>query len=181
MFNFFRKKEKESESQYKREPKFNINDVDEINLSVEPTSDNDMDEFIAEQIQIPIEEKTTRDVEFELFVGSLVICISKELENPKVGVVTEVTRANHSHIPLLMVYDIVTKEKFIPDGVVFSHTEQKFDALNNIEPNARIALFFHRIDGNIVKKQATKIILTPEEWKKKVNLSIEKINNGDWS
>lgn len=180
MFNFFRKKEKESEVHYKREPRFNINDVDEINLSIEPTADN-IDEFIVEQIQVPVEEKTTREIEFELFVGSLVICISKELENPRVGVVTEVTRANHSHTPLLMVYDIVTKEKFIPEGVVFSHTEQKFDALNNIEPNARIALFFHRIDGNIVKKQPTKILLSPEDWKKKVNLAIEKINNGDWS
>lgn len=125
-------------------------------------------------------EVALKEPNLESLVGKLVICLNENLENPTVGVAIEIIPENN---PVLSVYDIVRKETISATGVVFLYTEQKFDGLNQIDANTRIALFFDRLSADIVKKKqhASRPLVSSSEWKKQVLEAIERINRGEWT
>jgi hypothetical protein len=194
MFGFFKKKSLE-EYNSKNEPEYVDSDNPEDTSfsesdNVEPTDtqpkvwrkrgeEPDMPS-VAELIKTPdpVIFKNPKEAELENHIGKLVICISEQLENPTVGVGVEVLNGS-----MLSVYDIVRKEKINASNLVFSYTEQKFDGLNQMDGNARIALFFDRLGTEATKKQqhASRPVVASEEWKKQVLEAIERINRGDWS
>jgi len=191
MFKFFKKKESVVISSVKTEPsKFVENSVD---ASVDPIMLDDLGESsVVNEKSDPILEKEikkvdskdtdAKQVELESQIGKLVICISNQYENPRVCVGIEVVNITKSKIPVLSVFDIVRKEKTVPLGIIFDYSEQKFDALNQMDPNARIALFFNRLSSNIISKKPEigREYFHPLEWKERVNESIERINSGVW-
>lgn len=128
-------------------------------------------------------EKTPREINLENHVGKLVICVSEQLENPIVGVGIEVIHLTKSQVPMLSIYDIIRKEKNVPLGVIFDYTQQKFDALNKMDANARVAVFFNRLGNDVIEKtpQANRLLVSPEEWKSKTLEAIERINRGEWN
>jgi hypothetical protein len=192
MFGFFKKKSLEE----KNEPEFVGSEGEDISFADADNhvESNDLqpkvwrkrgeEPVIRNVVETPpaqkesIQVKNSKEVELEGHIGKLVICLSEQLENPTVGVGVEVISGS-----MLSVYDIVRKESINASGLVFSYTEQKFDGLNQMDANARIALFFHRLGTEIVKKQqhANKPVVSAEDWKKQVLEAIERINRGEWT
>jgi hypothetical protein len=191
MFGFFKKKIIEDKS----EPEYVDSDSPEdISFSdtpnEEPTStqpkvwrkkgEEPIMPSVAELIKTPdpVIFKNPKESELENHIGKLVICISEQLENPTVGVGVEVLNGS-----MLSVYDIVRKEKINASNLVFTYTEQKFDGLNQMDGNARIALFFDRLGNEAIKKQqhASRPVVASDEWKKQVLEAIERINRGEWT
>lgn len=109
----------------------------------------------------------------ESLVGNLVIVVSNEPSNVMVAFAKGVDFITQAQSPVLVVQDLVTKKEYIAFGKTFLYTKQKFDALNSLEPNARIAILFDSYLEGDVKKVLPENILTPEEWKNKVEESIK--------
>jgi hypothetical protein len=192
MFGFFKKKSLEE----KNEPEFVGLEQEDISFAdaennIEATESQpkvwrkrDEEPVISNTVESPvvkkesIQVKNTKEMELESHIGKLVICLSEQLENPTVGVGVEVVNGS-----MLSVYDIVRKESINASGLLFSYTEQKFDGLNQMDANARIALFFDRLGNEVVKKQqhANKPLISSENWKKQVLEAIERINRGEWT
>lgn len=108
------------------------------------------------------------------FLNKLVICISNEIENVVVGYAQDITFITQAQKPLLIVYDIIQKKEIVPMGIILNYTEQKFDALNSLDPNQRISIFFNQTSDYIVDKSSTKksAILPPTIWKSKIQQAI---------
>jgi hypothetical protein len=121
--------------------------------------------------------KTIKELELEEFLGKPVICLSNEIQNLTVGIGKEITFLTQAQQPFLVVEDIVNKTEILPMGIIFAYTKQKFDALNQIEPNARIALFYNRLEDYEVNKEATQVeeILPTHEWARKVQMALNEI------
>lgn len=189
MFGFLKKKETIEISVPKSEP--DIKEKTETTLEIDKgIAHPPTEEFDANEKLIPTltdldsdKGKSAKELELESQIGKLLICISDQYENPRVCVGVEVVHITKNNIPMLSVYDIVKKEKSIPWGCVFDYTEQKFDALNQMDPNARIALFFNRLGGDLINKKPTEEhpYVQPNEWKKEVMASIDRINKGIWT
>lgn len=194
MFGFFKKKSLE-EYNSKNEPEYVDSDSPEdisfadVDKQVDEESDSQPkvwrkrgEEPVAKiqelQKEVVFSTRTIKELELENHIGKLVIHISEQLENPTIGVGVEVINGS-----MLSVYDIVRKEKINASGLVFTYTEQKFDGLNQMDGNARIALFFDRVGTEAIKKQqhASRPVITSEEWKKQVLEAIERINRGEWT
>jgi hypothetical protein len=202
MFGIFRKKETLEITIDKNEPEFASNETSnfEVNPQTKAMTDNahgpkvwrKRTESQQKEVPQPVQEspiieelkaKDPKESELESHVGKLVICISEQAENPTVGVGVEVVHITKGHEAMLSVYDIVRKEKTIPQGIIFNYSEQKFDALNQIDANARVALFFNRLGFDTIDKKSpsNRPLVSHDEWKKKVLVAIDKINRGDWS
>lgn len=197
MFGFLKKKQTVDESTQKNEPQLN-GSQDQVDKSL-----NEEHKVHTEQSQgkmlmvedahggISFSDSETKDskeriskkVELESHIGKLVICISEKLENPIVAVGINLAYIKGTNTPVLSVYDIVKKEKMIHLGMLFEYTEQKFDALNKMDANGRIALFFNRLGSNTIelKPKPESPLCVPDEWKFRVSEAIKKINRGDWS
>jgi hypothetical protein len=140
-------------------------------------------EEVEKKIKSILEEKNKEKNKIKLyslksFLNKLVICISNEMENVIVGYAKDITFITQAQQPTLIVYDIIQKKEIIPMGIIMNYTEQKFDALNSLEPNQRIAIFFNQTSDYIVDKSATKTsdILSPDIWKIKIQQAIS-----DWN
>lgn len=202
MFGFFKKKETIQINTLKEEPNIDPNVVIIEGPTVSESAKTLVDEdrqlenghipVLTEEVEMQnsehlepqiVEEKSSKELELESHIGKLVICLSDQNEPPRVCVGVEVVHITRNKIPMLSVYDIVKKEKSIPWGIIFDYTDQKFDALNSMDANARTALFFHRLGGEIIdRKPDPKMeVLTPDEWKKEVSEAIERINQGIWT
>lgn len=93
----------------------------------------------------PVDQKKT-DLEFELnsFIGKPVIHLSNEIENVTVGIGQRIMYITKANQPLLIAYDIVRKVEIMSLGINIAYTKQKFDGLNKLDGNERIALFYNR-------------------------------------
>lgn len=109
----------------------------------------------------------------ELFLNKLVICVSNEISNVRVGFAKEITYITQSQVPMLVVQDIVSKELVMPFGKVFNYTKQKFDALNSLDPNARLAILYENCFEGDVHKNGTEGLVEPEKWADIVNASLK--------
>ncbi len=208
MFGFFKKKENIQINTLKEEPNIDTNVVIVEGPTLSESAKTLVDEdrqlesgnipVLTEEVQVQtsqliepqidmepqmVEEKSSKELELESHIGKLVICLSDQNEPPRVCVGVEVVHITRNKIPMLSVYDIVKREKSIPWGIIFDYTDQKFDALNNMDANARTALFFHRLGGEIIDRKPDPKMegLTPDEWKKEVGEAIERINQGIWT
>lgn len=103
-------------------------------------------------------------VELSLHIGKPVICISNEIANPKVGIAKEIVTVTQANVPMLLVEDVVTGESVMPFGVIMAYTEQKFDALNAMDPQARVALLYYRNSNHVVNNEPESDMVSPEEW-----------------
>lgn len=121
-------------------------------------------------------EDSSNQLEFfklQALLNTLVICVSNEVSNVTVGFAKSIDFITQSNRPVLVVQDIVTKELAIPFGKVFSYTKQKFDALNSLGPNDRIAILYENYFEGTVNKSTDKHVYTSEEWAKIVNNSLK--------
>lgn len=118
--------------------------------------------------------KSLREMELDDFIGKPVICLSNEIENLSVGIGKQVIFMTAAHQPFLVVDDLVRKREILPMGIVFAYTKQKFEALNKIEPNARIALFYNRLEDYEIDKTKTQTeeIIPPAIWAEKVHAGL---------
>lgn len=117
--------------------------------------------------------KSIKEIELETFINKLVIFVSNEVSNVTVGYGKEICHITKAKIPMLVIYDIVNKEEIMPLGKMFDYTEQKFNALNKLEPNERIALFYDFGENTVDKKPLDgNSLYPPELWAEKVNAAI---------
>jgi hypothetical protein len=102
-----------------------------------------------------------------------VICASNEVENITVGYGKEIIHVTKANTPILIVYDIVDKKEIMPMSKIFDYTEQKFCALNKLEPNERISILYDFGDSIVDKKPRDgDIVYPPEVWAEKVKNAI---------
>ncbi len=122
-----------------------------------------------------------RQYELEMFVGKLIILVPNEMENLRVGFGLKIEYITQGNNPVLEYYDIMKQEKFICMGKVFTFTEQKFNGLNKLEPNERIAVFYFDTANNAVDKNATRKeeIEDNQVWAEKVFRAIEEFKMSD--
>lgn len=120
--------------------------------------------------------KSFEEIELESHLNNLVICVSNEVENVTVGYGKKIMLLTKALQPYLVVQDIVNDREVIPFGKIFSYTEQKFNGLNKLEPNERIAIIYgHLYDGEFNKVASPDtVIYAPEVWKEKVTAAIAK-------
>ena len=78
----------------------------------------------------------------EYRLGKLWIVLSNEIQDITVGYGKEVSRITLAQTPVTVFTNILTGEEFISGGKIIAFTEQRFLALNSLDPNARIALYF---------------------------------------
>lgn len=112
-------------------------------------------------------------IRLESFLDKIVICVSNEPANVMVGFAKGIEYITNANNPVLLVQDLVTKELVIPMGKVFHYTKQRFDALNSLEPNARISLFYDNCFEGTVDKIVPDNIVSSEEWLKIVEQSLK--------
>lgn len=123
-----------------------------------------------------LEQKNQSDFyTLESFVGQLVIVLSNEVENLKVCYAKGIDFITQSNSPVLVVIDLVSKKEFIVFGKVFAYTKQKFDALNSLDPNARISLFYESDSNSIYHKSSDVVVDSPDIWAEKVQFAMK-----DW-
>lgn len=128
-----------------------------------------------ENIQSEPPQKTFKEAEFETYLNKLVICVSNEVQNITVGYGKEIIHVTKAKVPMLVVYDIVDKKEIMPMGRIYDYSDQKFNALNKLEPNERIAILY-KFDEEVVDKKLRdgEILYPPEVWAEKVKVAIEK-------
>jgi hypothetical protein len=126
------------------------------------------------------EEREQQKKECELSVlkmklGKLVISVSNEISNVTVGVAKDIIFISQAQQPYLVIQDIITGEELVPMGTMWDYTEQKFDALNKLEPNERISIIYNKLGYHYVDKSPTQKTI-PEEseiWGNKVKKAVE--------
>ncbi len=119
------------------------------------------------------EKNTKRQFEFiELssHVGNFVISIPNEIENLSVIKITDIEFITEAQCPVLVGFDIMRNKQMMLFGKVYSFTEQKFDAFNNMHPNSRIAIVYdNHFDKHVDKsKTQEEALIDPVVWKKRV-------------
>ncbi len=117
-----------------------------------------------------------QNIELEMKIGKLVIMVSNEIDNVKVGIAKSIELISKAKQPYLVVEDIISDQEVIPLGTVFDYSEQKFNALNKLEPNERIAIIYNKLGYHHVDKSSSQTVI-PEDseiWGKKVRQAVEK-------
>ncbi len=122
-----------------------------------------------------------REYELSRFINKFVILVPNEMENLRVGYGLKIQHITKANNPVLEYYDIMKKENFISMGKVFMFSEQKFNGLNKLEPNERIALFYaEHVQEEINKNETRKEEIEPyQSWAEKVFLEIENFKKSD--
>jgi hypothetical protein len=145
---------------------------------IEKTKHEIIAKFKKEEEEKNIENKKFKVFELEEMLGKLVISVSNEIENPIVGYGKEIIFITKAQMPILVIHDIVKNVDIVPLGVLFAYTEQKFDALNQLDANARIAIIYSRQEEYIVEKSKTQTeeLIDSDIWKNKVKKAIEIFN-----
>lgn len=123
--------------------------------------------------------KKAQEAELEMHLGNLVICLPNEIENLTVGYGKEIQYITQDKSPVLIVHDIVRNEDVMILGLVFAYTDQKFNALNKLDANERIAIYYSRLGDEDLDKSATKNEdpMPAEEWAEKVRNAIAEWKN----
>lgn len=118
--------------------------------------------------------KEIKVIELSELVGKLVISVSNEIQNVSVGVGKEIIFITQAQEPRLVVHDLVKKVDLLPMGKIFAYTKQKFDALNKLDANERIAIIYNANDEHCVDKSATQIeeLFEPKVWEEMVEKEI---------
>lgn len=117
-----------------------------------------------------------QNIELEMKIGKLVIMVSNEIDNVKVGIAKSIELISKAKQPYLVVEDIISGQEVIPLGTVFDYSEQKFNALNKLEPNERIAIIYNKLGYHHVDKSSSQTVI-PEDseiWGEKVRQAVEK-------
>lgn len=130
---------------------------------------------------IPIVDRKKADLEFELneFIGKPVIHLSNEIENVTVGIGKKIIYITKAQQPVLVFYDIVRKVEIMSLGINIAYTKQKFDGLNKLDGNERIALFYNRHCETPTDKTATQSepLLDSKVWEKMVEQELANWRN----
>jgi hypothetical protein len=113
-------------------------------------------------------------IELEMKLGKLVIYVSNKMENVKVGVAKSITYITKAKNPILIVEDIITKQEVMVLGIIFDYSEQKFNGLNKLDTNERIAILYKNFTSEYVDKTATQTeeCIDSEIWKQKIMTAI---------
>ncbi len=121
------------------------------------------------------QKKDCELIDLKMKLGKLVISVSNEISNVTVGVAKDIIFISQAQQPYLVIQDIITGEELVPLGTLFDYTEQKFDALNKLEPNERISIIYNKLGYYHVDKTPTQKVIpeTPEIWSKKVKQAVE--------
>jgi hypothetical protein len=115
--------------------------------------------------------------ECQQYVGKYIISISNQYDNIIVGYGNEVHFVTKGLCPILEFTDVVSGRSMYANGVTMVYTEQKFDALNDMDREALIAILYAKNGDHEVKdiepSSGEAEFVNVEEWKKIVK---EKIN-----
>lgn len=113
------------------------------------------------------------------FVGNHVIVISNEVSNVTVGVGVEIQLITQAKRPVLVVKDVVSGEVCLVMGKVLMYSEQKFNALNKLTPQERIALFYNQMDKEFVDKgvKENSNLYSPVEWESMVREALKSVED----
>lgn len=136
------------------------------------------EDFLQQKLDLATERrsslKLSKHLEMEPFVNNFIIVVSNEAENLIVGYGKSLNYINENDLsPVLEFFDVVKKLTFFTQSKIFIYTEQKFDALNKLSPNERIAIFFGQTCHNEINKPTQEEILEPSVWKSMVLAGIE--------
>lgn len=144
------------------------------------------EDFFNQKLRYENDRKESRllikQYELEHFLNKFVIIVPNEMENLRVGYGLNINYFNNGD-PLLSYYDIVKNKIMISMCINFVYTEQKFNALNKLDPNERIALFYHKEFEGAIDKSATKDkeeeIEDNEVWASKIKKAMEEFKNNE--
>lgn len=121
-------------------------------------------------------KEQVKNIELEMKLGKLVIYVSNEIDNVKVGIAKYIELISKANQPYLVIQDIISCEEVMPFGTILDYSEQKFNALNKLEPNERIAIIYNKLGYHHVDKSSSQTVI-PEDseiWGKKVRQAVEK-------
>ncbi|NCQ51919.1 hypothetical protein GW796_08505 [archaeon] len=76
-------------------------------------------EWAESKRQEDLRKKECKEIELQLKLNTLVICVSNEIENITVGVATKIIHITKAMEPQLIVFDLVKKKEIMPFGVIF--------------------------------------------------------------
>lgn len=121
------------------------------------------------------EKKKIEVFQLEEKLNKLIICVSNEIENIKVAVGKEIIFITKAKNPILVATNILTGEEFLCMGKIFMYTEQKFKAMNAVDPNALIAIFYSPDSEHIVDKSycQTDVVENKKTYEEKVLLKVK--------
>ncbi len=139
---------------------------------------------LRQQIEAELREERLKEIEkikaFELeeFLGRLLIVVSNEVDNLLVGYGKEIIHITQASVPMLVVHDIVNKRDVMPGGIILCYTEQKFNALNRLDPNERIAIYYNKAGQEEINKNhlIKEEVFPSDVWSQKVHAAIEEFN-----
>lgn len=120
-------------------------------------------------------KEQVKNIELEMKLGKLVIYVSNEIDNVKVGIAKSIELISKANQPYLVIQDIISGEEVIPLGTIFDYSEQKFNALNKLDPNERIAIIYNKLGYHYVDKSSSQTV-TPENaeiWGQKVLAAVK--------
>ena len=105
-----------------------------------------------------------------MHVGKFVISIPNEIENLSIIKITKIEFITLAQDPILVGFDIMRNKEVIIMGKVFTFTEQKFDAFNDMHPNSRIAIVYENCYEQDIDKSSTQKeeLIDPVFWKETV-------------
>lgn len=101
-----------------------------------------------EEAQQQVNERRARfeRIEMESKIGTPLIRISNEWDNPTIGFGESIMDYGHSQV--LVIRDYLTNELRVGGGVCFDFSEQKMDALLRLDPFEAWALLAHNSVGH---------------------------------
>lgn len=129
-----------------------------------------------EKKSIEQRKKECELIELKMKLGKLVISVSNEIDNVKVGVAKDIMFISQAQQPYLVLTDILTGKDFFPMGTLWDYSEQKFNALNKLEPNERISIVYNKLGYHHVDKSHTQTLIPEdaEAWGAKIKAAVEK-------
>lgn len=114
------------------------------------------------------ESRDSEIFEIEQLIGKLVIMIPNEPENVQVGVVTGIDFITKAKNPVPVIKNLVSGEVSWCLSTVMTYTEQKFDALNAMDANGRIAVMYSRTYEGSLNKGFSEPYIPSDDWSKLV-------------
>lgn len=141
---------------------------------------------VAEASSRWIEERNERKrqaeiAEIECLLDKFVIVLPNEIENLTVAKVVGVDLITKAKSPVPVIHNVVSGEIYFTFAKIIPFSKQRFEALNKLHPNERIAIIYANVFGDEepIDKSKTQLeeLIDPEVWKEKVYQSMSKMKN----
>lgn len=126
-------------------------------------------------------KRQTEIAEIECLMGNFVIVLPNEIENLAVAKVVGVDFVTKAKCPVPVIKNVVSGEIYFTFAKIIPFSKQRFEALNKLHPNERIAIIYANMfrGEEPIDKSKTQLeeLIDPEVWKEKVYKSMYTMRN----